>query len=419
MVVKGAQNIFLSRVYNSPYIPASFPLKLGNQEEWEKYYLAPYLAKYYKGWQFFPHLFLQFSPHRMEVRLTDPHGMTLDFHVSLSDPSETKLATEPYALTNVMGASPSGRYDPRNTKIRYEENGRKFTVVSADGVVRYYLQKKTLQNFQTNYYLDKEVLANGKVIKYHYDERYKLVRVESLDPFEKHLYASLQIEGTPSEGTCRFISSTGLNAIYHYEPRIMPVKIKEKKRGGYVKQEFNFSCPPLLTAVSSPNDRNQTIGYSPRFLLDSYSGENQVFKCAYAGFIIGNRSQYRMTKLLFPVGLKDQDYPVYEMNYQPPIPGTKQGTTTVKNADGTKVVYHFSQHLLTTSIQFYGQKGELKKEKLFSWDDHQWLQSIEMKDHDNHLLYKKSFEYDLFGNPILEHFTGDLTGQGLQERLYN
>ncbi len=59
--------------------------------------------------------------------------------------------------------------------------------------------------------------------------------------------------------------------------------------------------------------------------------------------------------------------------------------------------------------------GALKKEKVFSWDDKNWLKFLEIRDAQKNLLYRKSYEYDHFGNPILERFTGNLTGEGDQE----
>ncbi len=38
-----------------------------------------------------------------------------------------------------------------------------------------------------------------------------------------------------------------------------------------------------------------------------------------------------------------------------------------------------------------------------------------MRDSQKNILYRKTFEYDRFGNPILEVFTGDLTGEGSQD----
>lgn len=54
LVVKGAQNILLSRIYIPPYIPNFLCPHKHNKEEWNKLYLYRHLSKNYKGWQFFP-----------------------------------------------------------------------------------------------------------------------------------------------------------------------------------------------------------------------------------------------------------------------------------------------------------------------------------------------------------------------------
>ena len=55
------------------------------------------------------------------------------------------------------------------------------------------------------YLLEKEVLPNGKILNYHYNDRMQLDHVQSLDPQERFVYASLHIEGSPGEGSCRFL----------------------------------------------------------------------------------------------------------------------------------------------------------------------------------------------------------------------
>jgi RHS repeat-associated protein len=100
------------------------------------------------------------------------------------------------------------------------------------------------------------------------------------------------------------------------------------------------------------------------------------------------------------------------MSYQPAVAGEKDGKTTVKNSDGTSTVYHFSKNLLATLIQYFGLDGSLKKEKIFTWNDKNWLTSVELRDGNKHLLLRKSYEYDGYGNPITELLTGDLQGVG-------
>lgn len=411
LVAKGAQSIVLSRIYIAPQMPCHFSKKKHNQGEWDKYNLYQHVAHNYKGWQFYPHLKLQFAPSSQEILLTDPSGMTLNFRL---DGCEAKLSSSVFGLSNASGDTPSGKYDPRNTRIFYEDNGNKITVYATDGTIRFYYKKGWISQTALLYLLEKEILSNGKVLKYHYNNRGQPDYVESLDPKERFVYASIKINGSPWEGGCHFTSSSGIAVDYSYQRRSIHVKLKEKRDGGKLRLEGNYTCPPILSSVSSPAYRHESLDYCGKFLLSSYSGKEDIFTTFNAGFGEGNR-YYRVRKLQLPVGQNDSFQPVYELSYDPPIAGHREGTTTVKNSDGTSIVYHFSKNLLTTLIQYFGQDGGLKKEKVFSWDDKNWLKALEIRDNQKNILYRKSFEYDRFGNPILEVFTGDLTGEGHQE----
>lgn len=410
LIVKGAQDVILSRVYIPPYMPCFFPKHKENQEEHDKKYLYDHLAANYKGWQFFPHLRLHWNPNLNEVRLSEPNGATFDFHVS---DSGTTLASPSFAMSNASGEDLSGKYDPRNTRIFLNKQEKKILVCASDGTVRHYFFKMI---FNTSYYvffLHKEVLPNGKVLRYEYNERYQLSRVESLDPQERFVYATLHVSGSPIEGWYHFTTSSGLSAHYGYQKREWKGKFKEKIKGKKHKESFHLLSPPILTSASTPFFRNENLEYCTRILLGAYYGRDHVFTILNTGF--GSPEHFRVHKFSLPVGQNDGFYPVYELIYHTPIPGEREGITHVKNSDGTATLYHFSRNLLTSSIQYFGQDGSLKKQKIFSWTEKNWLKSVEMKDGQGTLLYKKTYEFDGFGNPILETFLGDLTGGGVQE----
>ena len=107
LIVKGAQNITLDRVYIPPYIPCSFPQKKHSPEAWEKYFLYQHVARNYKGWQFYPHLKLQFTRHAMKVLVTDTNGVSLEFRLSGPNASITTLASLPFAISNTAGDVPN------------------------------------------------------------------------------------------------------------------------------------------------------------------------------------------------------------------------------------------------------------------------------------------------------------------------
>lgn len=396
--VVGAQDIPVTRVYVAPYMPHLF----NKHFDRDCYYRRCYLLRNYEGWKFFPHIRLWYDRGKNEVHLINPNGAAYDF--SLSD-GKTKLL-HPYAVNNVGGQDiPCGRYDPRNTRISLE--GNTLVISSPDGSVRYYNHKNG-----TIYLLEKEKLPHGKIFKYHYTDAGELSRVESLDPKEHHVYASLNVEGLPKEGASRFISSTGLNASYVYENRHVEGRFRAHKR----TMRYSAVMPPLLRSVDSPQYKNEAVEYaSVSLLIDSFSGKKEIFTLSRSPFGGGDRTHYRVDKLLFPVGPNDILVPVHEMSYEPATAGEQEGKTTVKNQNGTSTIYHFSKNLLTTSIQYIGQDGVLKKEKTFTWDDNNRLSSVEVRDGNKNLFLRKSYEYDSFGNPTLETLTGDLQGLGQED----
>ncbi len=414
LIARGAENVVLSRIYIPPYMPTHFPQKKKEQSEWDKRYLYYHLRQNYKGWQYYPHIRLEahpLLPKGMKVRFSDPNGMTLDFRWTASDFS---LGGPPFAISNLVGDTPSGKYDPRNTRLYSIENGNKIVVHAPDGTIRYYANKGRVQDKFFLNILEKEVLPNGKVLRYRYNKFGEPECVESLDPQERYVYASIHISGSPWAEKCHFTASMGQTAAYTYQKKPIHWKVHaEIIGGGTHKEEHNFLCPPILTNVSSPFYRHESLGYCGRFLLESFSGTNHIFNCYHTGF--GAANHYRVHHLHLPVGQNDAFTTVYELHYEPPVAGIREGVTKVKNSDGIWTIYKFSKNFLTDAIQYLDQNGVLKKEKVFVWDDKNWVRSIEMLGSQKDLLYKRSFEYDRFGNPILEVFTGDLTGEGNQD----
>lgn len=413
-IVKGAESIALSRTYISPHMPCR--LGVGNHlsEEWEKYYLFQHLAHNYKGWQFYPHLKLHYTPSQRQVLLTDTNGTTLRYSFRGPGIRSAKLDGELYGLSNASGETPSGKYDPRNTRIQAEEGWQKITVFGIDRTTRFYRLSNWISKETQLFLLEKEILPNGKILKYHY-EKGQPSYIESLDPQERFVYASIRIHGNPWVGKCNFTTSLGQTADYQYHRRPIHAKIIKETKHWYgtdqYSAEYNLLCPPILAAVSSPNYRKEQLEYCDRFLLQSYHGKANHFKVVNNTYGEGT-GYHRVHQLFLPVGENDAFVPVYELAYQPPIAGVKEGKTVVLSSDGTSIVYHFSKNLLTTAIQYFGKDGKLKKEKRFLWSENHYLKSIALRDGENILFYEKSFEYDRFGNPIFEIFTGDLSGSG-------
>ncbi|MBY0528976.1 MAG: hypothetical protein K2P51_02170 [Rhabdochlamydiaceae bacterium] len=411
LIAKGAQEVSLRRVYLPFQLPHTFPKHRHCQAEYDKKFLYDLTRDRYKGWQFFPHIRLQWTPSSHRVRLSDPQGLTLDFLLSGPQLSQTTLVSHCFGISNVCGEQPSGKHDPRNTRISYDESNQTMTVAAADGTLRLYRYSERVD--QTDFFLlEKEILPNGKSMKYAYNDKRKLSRIESMDPQERYTYASLDIKGSPWDEVCHFVGSSQTSANYRFEKRSGHWKIKDKiKKGGKYELESHFISPPILSSVSSSFYETESIAYGDQFLLNERSGKKDLFRCEYQGFG-GADSERRIHKLHLPVGSEGAFSPVYEVNYQHPVPGKSGGITTVRDSDGVMTVYHISSDFLLQSIQDFHPSGELCKEKRFSWDQNHWLSSVVIKDGQQQILFQRSFEYDRFGNPIVERLTGDLTGEG-------
>ncbi len=407
LIAKGAESVCLSRVYIPPFVPTAFNSKLEN----DRAQLRDYLVRNYRGWEFFPHQRLQVTIHgTTTIRLTDPNGATLDYII---DGSGIRLAHGLYGISNSSGDLPSGKYDPRNTRIVAEDGCKKITVYAPDGAVRYYRQiSRGLNYTQHLCHLEKEVLPNGKVLKYQYNERFKLISVVSMDPQEQNIYAWINVQVSPEDNHCHFTTSSSDTVDYLYTLRRESITLKEKNGTQFI----NLAFPPILTHVSSPMYRHEVLGYCPRFLLENFQGQNLIFTSLHDAVNSDGMLHMRVRKLFSPVGPSDELYPVHEFTYDPPIAGKKHGYTKVNNSDGTSLIYHFNPDLLIYSIQNFGTDGQIKKEKLFYWEDHRLI-GYDILDETRKAIYRKSYELDRFGNPIVDILKGELTGDGEQQSI--
>ena len=378
LVAKGAQNVTLDWVY----IPSLLAPPPGNPSDSEDAYYKHcnyygQLFNSYRGWVTFPQCFLKVEGSTALV--TTPSGAVLPFNVCQDFCS---LQGDPHGMSNAAGEICSGKNDPRNMKISI--NGDVAILVDSNGT------KKTYRRVNYVYFhLVHEVLPNGKVLKYHYSkDPFLLSRVESLDPKERHVYATISFDGAS------YTTSSGDSASYHRQPREKSGKFKSKK----IQADFCFTFPNLIHAISSPTYRDETIEYTDQLALTSYSGKDLIFHCTYNTF--GDQN-LRVNTLSFPSGTP------YTFSYDPPVAGQKPGSATVHRADGVKIVYRFSKNMLLNAVEWFDVHGKLQKTKHLAWDENQRLQSVEWKDGNGKLFYRKTYECDKSGNPVVETISGE------------
>ncbi len=403
LIAQGAEPISLHRVYIPPTLPSPIA---SSSDQWSAFHeqQAHYaaLSQQYRGWVLFPHCFCQIFG--SEIRIVDPNGASLDFRI---DGSKATLHTTSFGMSNAIDEHCHASYDLRNTSLRLESN--RIIVVAPDATQRIYERVSPI-----TFRLAKEVLPNGKVIRYSYKDLWTLVRIESLDPKERHIYATLDIEGSllmSEQLACK--ANSGDTAVYlAYRPKRAD-KIKQPKQ--HREASYLLTFPPVLTRVNSPSYRKETIGYESDFALNSFVSKNEIFQCSYAPF---NRS-LRINTLARPVEENDTFQSLYTISYDPPIAGQKNGFTTATRCDGTKVHFAFSKSLLLESVNWFDERSTLAKEKKFHWDEQQRLAQVDCLFGNGTPLYRKTYTFDRFGNPETETLTAPTQEPQVTRRKYS
>ena len=369
--IRGAQDILLRRTY----LPPSILGRYEDKPERDRLELGKALYQLHaKGWATCPHLFAGYNRKSPYFQVRDPYGTVLEFQIA---DGQGYLKTAEYGCTNLRGGVPSAEMDIRNVTLRVEETEVK--VLWPNGTERVYQQQ-----YPGIYRLDRELLPNGKALRYFYDNR-GLSRIASTDVSGQYTYATID-----RIGDYHYRGSDGREVQLSYDRREIKGKIKKKKSKETVSFQF-----PVLTQSLNPNYTNH-IGYNDRTLLNAYDAKPYPISCTYSE---PKNAPCRIHTFSTPSGSTT-------FAYDPPIAGQKGGSTTVTHPNGSQTVYRFHPNFLLSSFENWFE-GKLYNQKLFSYDPKQHISSIETRSGEGALVYAKRYECDSSGNPTLETWEGD------------
>ena len=312
IVARGSQPIVMQRTYVSPYV--SPPVLTGNdyKDFHSQINFWTSLKRNYRGWVYLPQICMRVFDD--VVRYNDPSGITLDF--SLTDGS---LHAPPYGLNNTSGDQPSGRFDFRN--IRLTKQGNRLSIFNPDGTKREY--SYCLVNDEHLYLLEKEILPNGKVLRYDYSST--SISIRSMDPSEKYTYATIRCEGTPVLRT--FTANEVDTAVYQCQaPSLREESFKkgkkEKDNSIPTTKNQTIVMPPLMNSISTPSYRDETVGYNSHLQLTNFAGKETHFVLGYK-----STAPSRVETLFLLVGENDDLVDLYFISYDLPIAWQKLGKT--------------------------------------------------------------------------------------------
>lgn len=390
--IKGAQALHLTRFFVPHSLHANQPKRHPDTEKSDHFELWHLLASRYIGWRFFPEHAIRVYPSGI-VRLMSSSGAILDYRVQKE---QMHLLGELAGISNGSEGQVGAQYDLRNYRISLD--GQIPTIITPDGIKLVYRPGRGPLSDRSYWYeLDKAFLPNGKAIRYIYKEG-ALIAVEATSQDGTIVYGSIQLEH--KDDTTLLKGSDGTEAVYTYKRDPVNISFNSKRQSGALNIDHGIK---YLSSATSIKDPESSVSYTPLMLIDRYRHGDKNFRCSY----------YKSRENAF-IQIKDlvlADGTSYHFVYDAPIASQKSGKTEVTRNDGTKIVYLFSKQLLPTSILFYDLSG-LRGSKVFTYDEKQFLKKVAYLDPSGRELKSTSYNYDAYGNPVLEVLTGDLTGNG-------
>lgn len=372
LTVRGAQDLILKRTYIPPHILGRYD----DTDKVDRLVLGKELCQLEtKGWVVHPHLWAGYNRNSKYFQVRDPQGFVLEFEIQ---GNKGVFKTASYGCSNLKGERPSSSVDIRNIQLLVE--GEWVKITWPDGLVRHYLR-----DYSGLYRLEKEILSNGKMIRYEYGSK-GLYKIISSDPTGRLIYGSITKSGSDNH----YVGSDGREVNLIYERR----EIKGKYKKGRYAENGIFQFAVMTKALSSTYTNR--VGYDSRALLNWYDATNYPISCTY----FQNKN--------IPACIQTFSNPSgsFSFSYDRPIPGQKGGSTTVIYPNGAQIVYRFSRLLLLEAIENWFD-GNLVNKKTFEYDYKQHIKSIETLDGEGNLLIVKRFECDDTGNATLETTEGD------------
>lgn len=402
LVSKGVENLSLSRTYVSPYLPLDFD-NLGHfRKGHRKRALAHFFYHDHVGWQQYGNLEILYNPKTRILHLKDKSGASIPFR---REKDHIRFVGESYGISNLCSNVPLRLSDPRHIKGEFVHNSLGLIVTLPDGTIRYYEKAIICIEYLSldSYRLVKETLPSGRCVGYHLTQ--EGLKIRSYDPSEKLSYAEL-LRTNESNHLRIWKTKENKEAQFSY----LDAVIKGTAKKANCKEKFALPIKNLLTHASTPFNRNETLNYTPQYLIQEVDNSDYKFQVAYKPF--GEPAFWRVSEITFPIG--DQNIKV-RIEYIPATAGQSCGMTTVYFDDGTFMRYHISEKLLVDMIEQFDSAGSLVKQKCFRWLPNNYIESIAICDANRKCLFETFYQYDEVGNPIKETLIGNLTGNGSKE----
>lgn len=362
------------------------------------------------GWDVFSYtnLLLYETPSgTLKAYVADPSGAMLVFDRNLDhNPPYTLLKTKP-SIGFVSGSNSAMSFLENYSLYVDSQNGTAILILPNGGKRTYFRTIKRLQNDEIHqhnvfYRLVEEVLPSGHLIDYFYDEKKRLMKIETKSPDRTVVFCSLDFDVIQSKSPIafKFYGSDGSKFSY---------------------KGIEFEGRDYLSNFSSPLYGQKQIEYEPgrksigAFLksvsidgkktikVDYYKPDTLEEEREWAKDDTKKRIEIDKVKKLYLPSCEDGSMQEFARFFY------ESDRTDVFDSKGKKTSYHHDGEKLN-KIEYYDDLENIQSTVLLVWSERKLAAKLLLNEQGQALL-SKTFTYDEAGNVIKEVLYGNLTGK--------
>jgi YD repeat-containing protein len=395
VVAQGALPISLMRTYSSSGVP----------EGVSEY--ADLLLKGYRqgwiiqgGWNLLPHIYLIIEPsgsHKYyKVFVSEPSGNVISYRYSYSKEKRLLVFKPDQAYSQYSGQL-NVRTNPQYNTLELNEATGEAKLFLPNGGTRVYqgIKLKNINyeiNKQVFYTLKTETLPSKHQLRFQYDNKTNLEKIESTNPSGKKIYASMVfnfVEKQKQPFQLTVTTSDDKKIEYHSILHDGRRYISELKSSGKPKEAayYHIGKKNILPRVSS-FDLAGKQQLKVNYYLPGVSGADKT-------------NLNRVESIFSPVGPKGESTKVAGFKYF-------AHSTDVRDAEGLLIRYHHDGKKLHC-IEYFDGKEILRSSQKFYYEG-EYLRCKAMFDGTNQPVFAKTFKYS-GGNVEEECLWGCLSGE--------
>ncbi|MBP9842276.1 MAG: RHS repeat protein, partial [Simkaniaceae bacterium] len=376
-------------------------------------------------WHFVPHLKMTFVDDKRLIEGKDASGSALLFVRQVKKQKIAKIfvrdkLSHQYfikqsflrSVTNSSHGEISGRNHIQNYKIVKRKG--KFTLFLGDGGERKYRKSKDKKH-RKHYYLVREKFLNGDYLRYFYDNRDNLIRIESGHMGTKGIYAWVTFEDF---GTYVRVDTSDKQVLfcrgedYKFEGKEKRFLFNrfvhnQNKEGA---EEVSYTTDGLALPLSYRLSSNHFHA------IDYYhkGGNGLVLRPGSIDLKWDSMQRKRVLRLKSPVGNTRDLHVTHEFLYHNTLP-RDWGVTDLLTPNGHCRAFRYEKatHRLG-EVEFWDNfsGGSNNSRVRYSWNDLGYLLNKEILSPPTKRVSAISLEYDDKGNVTKETVHGDVIGNG-------